>query len=138
MSTELIRIILVDDHKLVRESLCLLLGYDPRFSIIKECDNGQDAIDLARTLLPDIMLVDVNMSPINGFEVVKNVMATHPNTKIIGISVNNHPQYVEHMLSIGARGFVTKGSPLEEMTNAIIAVYEGKQYVSGDILRLKE
>ncbi len=89
----------------------------------------------ARTLLPDIMLVDVNMSPINGFEVVKNVMATHPDTKIIGISVNNHPQYVDHMLSIGAKGFVTKGSPLEEMTKAIIAVHEGKQYVSGDISR---
>jgi two-component system invasion response regulator UvrY len=135
MSTELIRIILVDDHKLVRESLCLLLGYDTRFTIIKECDNGHDAIHHARTLLPDIMLVDVNMSPINGFEVVKNVIATHPDTKIIGISVNNHPQYVDHMLSIGAKGFVTKGSPLEEMTNAIIAVHEGKQYVSNDILR---
>jgi len=135
MSTQLIRIILVDDHKLVRESLVLLLGYDPRFSIIKACDNGQDAIDHARALQPDIMLVDVNMSPVNGFEVVRNVMATHPETKIIGISVNNHPQYVDHMLSIGARGFVTKGSPLEEMTNAIIAVHEGKQYVSGDIAR---
>lgn len=135
MSTDLIRIILVDDHKLVRESLVLLLGYDPRFDIIMECDNGQDAIQQARTLLPDIMLVDVNMSPVNGFEVVKNVMATHPDTKIIGISVNNHPQYVDHMLSIGARGFVTKGSPLEEMTKAIIAVHRGEQYISNDILR---
>ena len=135
MSTDLIRIILVDDHKLVRESLCLLLGYDHRFTIIKECDNGNDAIQQARTLLPDIMLVDVNMSPVNGFEVVKNVLETHPNTKIIGISVNNHPQYVDHMLSLGAWGFVTKGSNLEEMTNAIIAVHEGKQYVSGDIQR---
>jgi two-component system invasion response regulator UvrY len=135
MSTELIRIILVDDHKLVRESLCLLLGYDERFSIIKACDNGHDAIAQASTLRPDIMLVDVNMSPVNGFEVVKGVLATNPDAKIIGISVNNHPQYVDHMLSIGARGFVTKGSTLEEMTNAIIAVYEGRQYVSGDILR---
>src|SRR5262245_44780019 len=130
MSTDLIRIILVDDHKLVRESLCLLLGYDHRFSIIKECDNGTDAIQQARTLLPDIMLVDVNMSPVNGFEVVKNVLETHPKTKIIGISVNNHPQYVNHMLSLGAWGFVTKGSNLDEITNAIIAVHEGKKYVS--------
>ena len=135
MSIDLIRIILVDDHKLVRESLCLLLGYDHRFTIIKECDNGNDAILQARTLLPDIMLVDVNMSPVNGFEVVKNVLETHPNTKIIGISVNNHPQYVNHMLSLGACGFVTKGTNLEEMTNAIIAVHEGRQYVSGDIAR---
>jgi two-component system invasion response regulator UvrY len=72
---------------------------------------------------------------VNGFEVVKGVLATNPDAKIIGISVNNHPQYVDHMLSIGARGFVTKGSTLEEMTKAIIAVHEGRQYVSDDIPR---
>jgi two-component system, NarL family, invasion response regulator UvrY len=135
MSTDLIRIILVDDHKLVRESLGLLLGYDTRFSIIKECDNGHDAIQQARQLCPDIMLVDVNMEPVNGFEVVKNVLRTHPDLKIIGISVNNHPLYANHMLEIGARGFITKGSTLEEMTRAILHVHGGGRYVSPDIAR---
>ena len=128
-----IRIILVDDHKLARESLSLLLGFDARFSIVKECDNGHDAIQQARTLRPDIMLVDVNMEPLNGFDVVKSVMETNPATRIIGISVNNHPLYATRMLSLGACGFVTKGSSLDEMTHAIMEVHSGRQYVSDDI-----
>lgn len=128
-----IRIILVDDHKLARESLGLLLGYDARFSIVKECDNGHDAIEHARHLRPDVMLVDVNMHPVNGFDVVKSVLETNPDTKIIGISVNNHPTYANRMLAIGAQGFVTKGTSLDEMTHAIMEVHSGKQYVSTDI-----
>jgi two-component system, NarL family, invasion response regulator UvrY len=128
-----IRIILVDDHKLARESLSLLLGIDARFSIIKACDNGQEAIEQARILCPDVMLVDINMHPVNGFDVVKNVMETNPDTKIIGISINNHPLYITRMLEFGARGFVTKGSSLEEVKLAIEEVYVGKQYLSEDV-----
>jgi two-component system, NarL family, invasion response regulator UvrY len=132
-----IRIILVDDHKLARESLSLLLGFDARFSIVKECDNGHDAIHHARDLAPDVMLVDVNMEPLNGFDVVKSVLETNPGTRIIGISVNNHPLYASRMLAIGARGFVTKGSSLDEVTHAIMEVHGGREYVSGDIRRGK-
>jgi two-component system, NarL family, invasion response regulator UvrY len=133
MSTDPIRIILVDDHKLARESLCLLLGYDARFCIEKDCDNGHDAVDHARTLRPDVMLVDVNMEPMNGFEVVRTVLKNDPTIKIIGISVNNHPMYATRMLEMGALGFVTKGSTLDEMTHAIMEVFNGRQYVSSDI-----
>jgi two-component system, NarL family, invasion response regulator UvrY len=133
MLTNPIRIILVDDHKLARESIGQLLGFDARFSVIKECDNGHDAILEARQLRPDIMLVDVNMDPINGFEVVKSVMETNPDTKIIGISVNNLMAYANRMIELGARGFITKGTTLDEMTNAIIKVYEGERYVSKDV-----
>jgi two-component system, NarL family, invasion response regulator UvrY len=131
--TDPIRIILVDDHKLARESLGLLLGYDARFSIVKECDNGHDAIEHARQLRPDVMLVDVNMNPMNGFEVVKNVLEHNPQMKIIGISVNNQPAYANRMLQIGALGFVTKSSSLDEMSHAIMEVHNGNRYVSHDI-----
>jgi len=133
MSMDPIKIILVDDHKLARESLGLFLGFDARFSIVKECDNGHDAIHEARHLCPDVMLVDVNMEPLNGFDVTKSVLETNPDTKIIGISVNNHPLYASKMLSMGASGFVTKGSSLDEMTHAIIEVHNGRQYVSNDL-----
>lgn len=133
MNTHPIRIILVDDHKLARESLGLLLGYDERFSIVKECDNGHDAIEHASQLRPDVMLVDVNMNPMNGFEVVKNVLQQNPEIKIIGISVNNQPAYANRMLQVGARGFVTKSSSLDEMSHAIMEVHNGRRYVSNDI-----
>jgi two-component system, NarL family, invasion response regulator UvrY len=133
MNSDLIRIILVDDHKLARESLGQLLGFDARFSIIKECDNGHDAIQEARQLCPDIMLVDINMDPINGFEVTKSVLETHPAIKIIGISVNNLAAYANKMIELGARGFITKGTTLDEMTNAILEIHSGGRYVSRDV-----
>jgi DNA-binding NarL/FixJ family response regulator len=132
MSTQ-IRIIIVDDHKMARECLSQLLGFDTRFSIIKSCDNGHDAIQEARQLHPDIMLVDINMEPVNGFEVVKNVLETHPSTKIIGISVNNQAAYANRMIELGARGFITKGTTFDEITQGIMEVHSGRQYVSKDL-----
>ncbi len=133
MSINPIRIILVDDHKLARESWRLLLGFDERFAVIHEYDNGNDAIEHAHRLSPDIVLVDINMYPVNGFEVTQKILAADPSMKIIGISVNNHPSYADRMLEIGARGFVTKGSSFEEITHAIVEVHRGERYVCTEI-----
>lgn len=136
MNTPPIRIILVDDHHLARQSWSMLLGYDARFSIVHESDNGQDAINHVRQLAPDIMLIDINMHPMNGFEVAQQVLAIHPSVKIIGISVNNHPSYANRMLQIGARGFVTKGSSFEEVAHAIMEVHLGHQYICSEVKNL--
>jgi two-component system invasion response regulator UvrY len=133
MNIEPIRLILVDDHKIVRESWSLLPGYDNRFSIIHECDNGEEAIEHALRLSPDILLVDINMYPSNGFEVTKKVLEANPTAKIIGISVNNQPSYANRMLEIGGMGFITKGSPFEEVIHAIIEVHNGNRYVCNEI-----
>jgi DNA-binding NarL/FixJ family response regulator len=125
MSKQPIRIILVDDHQLARESWSMLLGYDDRFAVIHETGNGQDAIDLANRFEPDIMLVDINMEPVNGFEVTQKVLEKNPGVKIIGISVNNHPSYANHMLELGAKGFLTKGSSFDEIIQAIEEVHNG-------------
>lgn len=137
MNNDPIRIILVDDHKLARESWSLLLDYDPRFSVIKECENGPDAIKEVRRLKPDILLVDINMYPLNGFEVTQKVLEADPSMKIIGISVNNQPSYANKMMEIGARGFVTKGSPFEEITHAIVEVHNGRNYVCNEIRNMQ-
>jgi DNA-binding NarL/FixJ family response regulator len=138
MNNDPIRIILVDDHKLARESWCLLLDYDPRFSVIKECENGPDAIQEVSRLKPDILLVDINMYPLNGFEVTQKVLEADPSMKIIGISVNNQPSYANKMMEIGARGFVTKGSPFEEITHAIVEVHNGRNYVCNEIRNMQQ
>lgn len=137
MNNDPIRIILVDDHKLARESWSLLLDYDSRFSVIKECENGPDAIQEVSRLKPDILLVDINMYPLNGFEVTQKVLEADPSMKIIGISVNNQPSYANKMLEIGARGFVTKGSPFEEITHAIVEVHNGRNYVRSEIRNMQ-
>ena len=135
MNMNQIKIILVDDHRLVLESWKLLLENDPRFTIIAECENGEDAIHLCRELAPDIILMDINMSPINGFESTRKILSENPLFKIIGISVNNQPSYATKMLEIGGKGFVTKGSSFDELTTAIIKVYSGGKYICEEIKR---
>jgi DNA-binding NarL/FixJ family response regulator len=133
MNKPFIRIILVDDHHLARQSWSMLLGYDERFSVICECENGEDAIKQARQMTPDVMLVDINMHPLNGFEVTQQVLQANPSIRIIGISVNNHPSYANRMLAIGAHGFITKGSPYEEVAHAIMEVYNGEKYICNEV-----
>ncbi|MEI2738043.1 MAG: response regulator transcription factor [Chitinophagaceae bacterium] len=133
MSTDPIRIILVDDHKIVRESWKILLENDPRFRVIANCDNGYSAIEKAVELVPDIMLVDINMSPLNGFAVTERMMVSVPSVKIIGISVNNQPVYALRMFELGARGYLTKTSPLEEIHFGIQEVYRGEIYICKEV-----
>ena len=83
MNNPPIRIIIVDDHKLVRESWKLLLENNPRFLVVAECANGEMAIELAQQHVPDIMLVDINMSPLNGFAVTEKIVQINPSIKII-------------------------------------------------------
>lgn len=136
MPDEQIRIILVDDHKLVREALALLLQSDRRFEVVKVCENGNDAIESARILQPDIILLDINMEPLNGFEVTETIVKENKSVKIIGLSVNNLPSYAERMLSIGASGYMTKSSSFQEIIHAILEVKSGKKYVAEEVKKM--
>jgi DNA-binding NarL/FixJ family response regulator len=128
-----IRIILVDDHELVRGSWKLLLKQNLRFSVIAECKNGAEAIDEVQRLAPDIILMDINMFPINGLEATERITQRNPSVKIIGLSINNQPLYAERMLKAGAQGYVTKNSTLQEMTHAIFEVHNGRQYICEEV-----
>jgi len=136
MPDEQIRIILVDDHKLVREALALLLESDRRFKVIKICVNGIDAIESVRLLQPDILLIDINMEPLNGFEVTEKITKENNSIKIIGLSVNNLPSYAEKMLSIGARGYMTKSSSFHEIVHAILEVHNGNTYIAEEVKKM--
>ena len=128
-----IKIVLVDDHQTVRESWKFLLEEDSRFIVVGQCENGAEAIETASQLLPDIMLMDVNMSPVNGFEATEHISLHSPEVKIIGLSANNHPGYANKMMNIGARGYVTKNSSFHELTAAIMEVYNGGSYLCEEI-----
>jgi DNA-binding NarL/FixJ family response regulator len=128
-----ITIMLVDDHELLLESWKLLLENDDRFKVIAECNNGVDAIEQAQNLLPDIILMDMNMSPVNGFEATKTIMERNPLQKIIGVSANNYPRYATKFLSLGAKGFVTKTSAFNELKTAILKVNSGEIFICEEI-----
>ena len=135
MNKEPIRIMLVDDHPIVRKSWKSLLENNPLFQVIADCDNGQSAIEQAGKLIPEIMLVDINMSPLNGFTVTERVLETTPSIKIIGLSVNNQPKYAIKMMELGARGYLTKTSSLEEINHGILEVHKGEVYICEEVTR---
>lgn len=130
-----IRIMLVDDHQLVRESWRILLENNPRFHVVADCDGGETALQLIPELKPEILLLDINMAPMNGFTLARNAMQQLPTVKIIGLSVHNQPKYAHRMLELGARGFLTKTSPLEEINHGILEVYRGEVYICDEVKR---
>jgi len=118
---------------MVRETWRFLLEKEARIEVIAECASGSEAIETALGLLPDIMLMDINMFPINGFEATRNIVKICPTVKIIGFSVNNQLGYARNMLQLGAKGFVTKNITMEEMLEAILEVYNGKTYLCKEL-----
>jgi DNA-binding NarL/FixJ family response regulator len=130
---EKITILLVDDHKLIRESWSFILNSDSRFQVIAETSSGDEAIEIAKNKRPHIVLMDVNMSPVNGFDATKLIRKYSPGSKVIGISMHSMPAYARRMLQMGAMGYVTKNSSKDEMINAIIEVYNGKKYVCDEV-----
>lgn len=133
MSDTPIRIILVDDHKIVRDSLKMMLHNNPRFQVIADCDNGSTAIEEAEKHMPEIMLVDINMSPMNGFDLTEKIKERFPSIHVIGMSANNQPNYAIQMLKLGAGGYLTKTSPPSEIIHGILEVYTGNKYVCEEI-----
>jgi two-component system invasion response regulator UvrY len=128
-----IRIILVDDHEMIRDSWKMLLDKDDRFSIIAQCKNGMEAVEQTNALHPDIVLMDINMSPVDGFEATKLINRFVPSAKVIGVSANNNHRYAAKMLAQGAKGFVTKNSVFKELKEAIMQVQTGKIYICDEL-----
>ena len=128
-----ISILIVDDHKLIRESWSLILNTDPRFEVIGEISCGEGAIEFIKETVPDIILMDVNMKPMSGFDASKEIKKISPDSKIIGVSIHNMPAYAKKMLNLGAKGYITKNSSKEEMILAISEVSKGKEYICEEV-----
>jgi DNA-binding NarL/FixJ family response regulator len=128
-----ISIMLVDDHKLIRESWSYILNTDSRFQVIAQSGNGEEAVEMAKEQKPKIVLMDINMSPINGFETTKLLRKFSPGSKVIGISMHSMPAYARRMLQIGAMGYVTKNSSKDELLTAITEVNGGNKYVCEEV-----
>ena len=135
MNKETIKVIIVDDHQLVRETWKLVLHHNKSIEIVGDFGSGAEAIEQSPSLSPDVILMDINMSPINGFEATRKLLKLLPDVKIIGVSINNQPGYAKNMLQLGAKGYVTKNSSKEEMITAILEVIKGKTYICREILQ---
>jgi two-component system, NarL family, invasion response regulator UvrY len=133
ISRAMVRLVIVDDHRLVREAWKLLLSRDPRISVVAVCEGGQQAIDAARTLTPDVMMMDITMEPINGVEATRLIREFDNTIKILGVSVHSDLAHVNAIMNAGANGYVTKNSAGEEMIFAIMELFEGRRYIGKEI-----
>lgn len=133
----MIKLIIVDDHFHVREAWSWVLNQVPGLTVIAQCANGQEAIEAAQRLQPDVMLMDIHMNPVNGIEATRRIRGFSPNIKIIGVSVQAERSYVNEMLRNGANGYVTKNSPSQEMVLAIDEVLAGKIYLCEEVGHLR-
>lgn len=128
-----VSIMIVDDHTLIRETWSFLLGKNENFDVVAECGDGERAIELARDRRPDVVLLDINMAPMSGFDVLKMIRKFSPGSKIIGVSMHSQPAYAKKMLRLGARGYVTKNSPRQEMLEAISEVSNNRVYICQEV-----
>jgi len=130
---EKITILIADDHKLIRETWSFILNSDPRFQVVSQCSNGEEAVAEAQRLRPKVALLDINMTPVTGLEATQQIRKFSPATKIIGVSMHSQPAYVKKLLKLGAHGYVTKNSPQNEMFEAIVEVNKGGRYICSEV-----
>ena len=128
-----ITILIADDHTLVRETWSFILNTDPRFSVIAESGSGEEAVELAKQLRPNIVIMDINLPGINGIEATQQIRKFSPGSRILGVSLHTQPTYARKMMQKGAMGYVTKNSSKEEMFKAILEIQAGKKYICDEI-----
>jgi DNA-binding NarL/FixJ family response regulator len=124
------KILLADDHQMMREGLRAILEKQSSFLVVGEASNGHEALTLARKLTPDVIVMDVTMPELNGIDATRRIVADMPNVKVIGLSMNSDRRYVLAMLAAGASAYLLKHAASEELTRAIHAVTAGRKYVS--------
>ena len=126
-------ILIADDHTLVRETWSFILNTDPRFTVVAESGTGEEAVELAKKLRPNIVIMDINLPGINGIEATQQIRKFSPGSRILGVSLHTQPTYARKMMQKGAMGYVTKNSSREEMFKAILEIQAGKKYICDEI-----
>lgn len=126
------RVLIADDHTLVQSGIKELVNSLDGFEVIASAENGRQAIELAESLDIDIILMDVDMPVMNGLEATISLKKTHPEIKIIILTMHGDPSLIKRMMEIGANGFLLKNSDREEFETALKRVAEGKTYFSSD------
>jgi DNA-binding NarL/FixJ family response regulator len=124
-----IRVMLADDHLVVREGLRLLVDGQPDMEVVAEAADGQEAVRLAKTLLPDVLVMDVSMPVMNGLKASTTLGATCPDVKILTLSRHSDEAFVRQLVGAGVRGYVLKQSAHSELIGAIRTVASGGSYV---------
>ncbi len=128
-----IRILLADDHAVVRQGFKMILGAQPDMEIVGEAGNGREAVELAEKLRPEVVVMDVAMPELNGIEATRRITGAAPHTRVLALSMHKDSVYVRETLRAGARGYLLKDSPAGELLAAVRAVASGQGYLSPEV-----
>lgn len=132
----MIRVLIADDHKMVREGLRRILEFDGEIQVIDEADNGEECINKIRSSKPDIVLLDINMPVMNGIEALQEIRKKKLKTKVIILTVHNEIEYLLRAVDIGIDGYVLKDSDAHELIRAVTSVYEGDKFIQPSLIPL--
>lgn len=131
----MIRVLLVDDHQLVRSGIRRILDDAGDIAVVGEAGSGEEALQMARECHPDVVLMDVNMPGIGGLEATRKLLRIDEHLKIIALTIHIEEPYPTRLMEAGAMGYLTKGCGVEEIIKAIHAVNKGERYIGADIAR---
>jgi DNA-binding NarL/FixJ family response regulator len=130
-----IRVLIADDHAVVREGLRHVLASDVGFDVVGEAANGMDAVALATALRPDVVVLDLSMPELSGLEAVSRIRESAPETCVLVLSIHDHEEYVLQSVRAGAQGYLRKDSSPAELRGAIRTLFEGGSFFSEDAAR---
>jgi DNA-binding NarL/FixJ family response regulator len=131
-----IRVLITDDHAIVRDGICALLALTEDIEAVGEATNGREALDRVKKLTPDVVLMDIAMPLMDGLEATRRIHKESPHTKVIVLTQYEDREYVLPVIEAGASGFVSKTAASSELTSAIRSVYRGDSFLSPSIARL--
>lgn len=131
-----IKVLLVDDHKIVRDGLSAILKTEDDIYLIAEAGAGQEAIDKVRELSPDVVVMDLTLPDMGGITATRRILAEYPETKVLVLTMLLEENCVYECLEVGARGYLVKDCAAEELVAAIRSVYQGKPYFCAGVLEL--
>jgi DNA-binding NarL/FixJ family response regulator len=133
-SVKPIKVLIADDHALIRQGLKSLLSLEARINVICEADEGHSIVPLLNAYKPDVLLMDINMPGMTGIEVLKLIKKNVINTRVVFLTVENDQKTLMEAIEIGADGYILKGSPPVELIEAIISVSEGEKYIDKSLV----
>jgi len=131
-----IKVLLVDDHRIVREGIKSLIDSQSDMEVIAEASSGREAIRIVRKMSPDLVVMDVAMPDMNGIEATRHITSEFPGVKVIALSMHSNKRFVVEILRVGASGYLLKDCAFEELANAIRAVMAGELYLSSKVASL--
>jgi DNA-binding NarL/FixJ family response regulator len=130
-----VRLLLADDHAMMREGLKSLISKEADFVVVGEADNGKETVELVQKCGAHVVVMDVSMPDLNGIEATRKILKINPNTKVVALSGHANRELVREMLKAGASAYILKSKAYEELVRAIREVMKGKKYLSSDIAR---